>query len=204
MARPSPFDVVLFDMGGVLVRLTGVGSMQELAGLGSEAEVWEKWLACDWVRAFERGLCTPEEFASGLVGDWGLPITAAAFLDRFRAWPIGLYDGAAELVAEVRRVARVGCVSNSNFLHWAAQEAWKVPEMLDVVFLSHQIGLIKPDRDLFEHVAQALKVPAERVLFLDDNEINVVAARSVGFAAATVVGPEEGRAALIDHGVLEP
>jgi len=195
-------QVVLFDLGGVLVRLAGVPAMKDLAGIDDEAEVWRRWLTCDWVRRFERGMCAGPEFAAGVVADWNLPITAAEFLKRFRMWPDGLYEGAAELVEAVGREARVGCLSNTNSIHWADQEGWGLAGMFDFTFLSYQLGLVKPDPEIFEHVASELAIDAGRVVFLDDNAINVDQAAALGFDAARVQGVGEARQALTDRGLL--
>ncbi len=63
MTGESPIDFVLFDLGGVLIDPGGVGPMRELSGLGCEEEVWARWLSCRWVRSFEAGQCSPQEFA---------------------------------------------------------------------------------------------------------------------------------------------
>lgn len=196
-------DVVLFDVGGVLVRLSGVGELQALAGIASADEVGARWLSCPWVRRYERGLCTSDEFAAGVVTEWELPIDAATFLERFRAWPDALYDGALELVGDVRATGRVGCLSNTNELHWGDQcSRFDLAASFDAVFVSHELGLVKPDRELFEHVTEALAVAPERVLFLDDNLINVHQARSAGWSAVQVRGVDEARGALLAAGVL--
>src|ERR1700733_6855878 len=83
MASGGPIEFVLFDLGGVLIDPGGVGPMRELSGLGSDEEVWARWLDCRWVRSFEGGRCTPEEFAAGVVADWELGLEPAAFLEEF-------------------------------------------------------------------------------------------------------------------------
>ncbi len=201
MAGTSP-QVVLFDLGGVLVRLSGVSAMQDLAGIDDEAEVWRRWLSCDWVRRFERGMCAGPEFAAGVVSDWGLPITAEDFLESFRAWPDGLYEGAADLVTAVRCEARVGCLSNTNSIHWTDQAGWGLAGMFDYTFLSYQLGLVKPDPEIFEHVASALGVDTSGIVFLDDNAVNVDQAVALGFDAVRVRGIDEARDALAERGLL--
>jgi glucose-1-phosphatase len=195
-------EVVLFDLGGVLIDFGGIDAMRELAGMDTDDEVWRRWLECRWVRAFERGHCSPDEFAAGVVADWGLPTDGPAYLEAFSGWLGDALPGAAELVADVRRVARVGCLSNTNALHWAHWERWPFLDELDFRFVSYELGLVKPDRELFEHVAEALPVDAASVLFLDDNLINVEGAVASGFRAAHVRGPAEARAALVERGVL--
>ena len=70
-------------------------------------------------------------------------------------------------------------------------------DSFDYHFLSYQLGLVKPDRALFDRVAELLPVGPERVLFLDDNLINVEGATDAGFTARHVRGVDEARAALV-------
>jgi hypothetical protein len=64
--------------------------------------------------------------------------------------------------------------------------------------------MVKPDGAIFHHVVDALGVPAERIVLLDDSQLNVDGARSVGLQAARVRGPEEARRELVRLGVLVP
>jgi glucose-1-phosphatase len=199
----APIDVVLFDLGGVLIDFGGVGPMKELAGIESDDELWQRWLTCRWVRSFERGDCSAEDFAMGMVGDWGLPVEPDAFLAEFESWPGGTLAGAEALLDHVRQVVPAGCLSNTNALHWDKQfEQWPILDAFDFRFLSFELGIVKPDRALFDRVAQLLPVPRERVLFLDDNAINVDGAVAGGFVARQVRGVDEARAALVAVGVL--
>jgi HAD superfamily hydrolase (TIGR01509 family) len=201
--KPSRYEAVLFDLGGVLVRLRGPGYLMALTKIESEEEFWPRWLRCPWVRRFERGQCRPEEFAAGFVAEWGLPVSPAAFLEAFKLFPERLYEGAAEVVAEVRQHANVGCFSNSNELNWDLMgRSWGLGEMFDWVFLSHLIGQVKPDKEAFGYVADALGLPPARVLFIDDNPENIEGAKAAGFAAQQANGPAEARSALLRLGVL--
>lgn len=196
-------DVVIFDLGGVLADFGGVGPMRELAGLDTDDEVWVRWLACPWVRAFERGGCSADDFAAGLVAEWRLPISPQDFLSGFRSWLVAPLPGAEELVRRVKARLPVGCLSNTNPVHWDERASgWPVVGLFDHRFLSFQLGLLKPDREVFEHVAEVLGRPPARLLFLDDNLINVEAARAVGFEALSVKGVEEARTALEAAGVI--
>lgn len=64
---PPPIDIVLFDLGGVLIEFGGVEAMRALAGIDSDDELWRRWLTCRWVRSLERGDCSPADFAGGMV-----------------------------------------------------------------------------------------------------------------------------------------
>lgn len=195
-------EVVLFDLGGVLIDFAGVGPLRELSGIASDDEIWQRWLTCEWVRAFERGECDREAFAQGVVTDWALPIDGPAFLAEFSDWLGDALPDAADLVGEVQQVVPVGCLSNTNAVHWGHRDRWPFLDILDHRFVSFELGLVKPDRALFDRVAELLAVRADRVLFLDDNQINVDGAIAAGFRAELARGPAEARAALVDARVL--
>lgn len=193
----------LFDLGGVLVRLQAVGPMTQLVGSSSDAEFWSRWLASRWVRAFERGRCSGSEFAAGIAAEWGMTASEEAFLAAFVSWPEGLYDGAAALVSDVREAMPVGCLTNSNPLHWTRfTSLWHLDRLFDIRFLSHEVGLVKPDSELFAHVVARLGVPPESIVFLDDNQANVASARHAGLTSAKVSGPLEAREVLENLGIL--
>ncbi len=195
-------DFVLFDLGGVLIELGGVAMLQELAAIAGDDEIWARWLTCPWVRRFERGQCSATEFSVGVVSEWQLDISPERFLEVFRDWPIGPFPGASELVEDVRLSVPVGCLSNTNALHWEHQSvAWPLLGMFDLTFLSFELGLVKPDADIFEAVAEQLPVDRQRVLFLDDVGLNADAARTFGFRAEQVRGPDECRTALRKFGL---
>jgi HAD superfamily hydrolase (TIGR01509 family) len=89
-------------------------------------------------------------------------------------------------------------------LHWDEQfSRWPILDAFDFRFLSFELGAVKPDREAFDRVAQLVLAPPERVLFLDDNLLNVEGAHAAGFAAAHVRGVAEATQALVDAGVIE-
>ena len=199
----EPVDLVLFDLGGVLIEISGVRAMLELTGMESEEDLWRRWLTCRWVRLFESGRCSETEFAAGVVADWQLELSPAAFLEAFRNWPTRPLPGAAELVAQTRARAATGCFSNTNALHWYGHIAtWPLASLFDHRFLSFELGALKPDTAAFAQVADLLEVPAERVLFLDDNAVNVAGAAAAGFQAARATGVDEARQHLVEAAVL--
>jgi HAD superfamily hydrolase (TIGR01509 family) len=200
----APVDLVLFDLGGVLIDFGGVGAMRDLSGIDSDDELWRRWLSCPWVRSLERGHCTPVEFSVGMVQEWQLQLDPADFLSAFGRWLGGPMEGAEALVAEVKEHRSVGCLSNTNRVHWDGHFGrWPLLDALDYRFLSFELGMVKPDAEIFERVAELLPVPRERVVFLDDNLINIEAARSAGFQGDHVRGVLEARRVLEGRQILE-
>jgi hypothetical protein len=73
--QKSQIRIVLFDVGGVLVELSGVPTM--LAWIGnrvSHEELSRMWLTSPVVRVLETGRATPEVFADQLIAGMALPV----------------------------------------------------------------------------------------------------------------------------------
>jgi HAD superfamily hydrolase (TIGR01509 family) len=196
-------EFVLFDLGGVIIELGSVSSLQEIAASVGDEEDWHQCLASPWVRRFEKGECSATEFATRVVAEWGLDVVPERFLEIFRDWPVGPYRGTTDLLAEVKQSVKIGCLSNTNSMHWQHQTSlWPVLDMFDFRFLSFELGLAKPDEAIFRAVAERLPFSRDRILYFDDVAANSDAARSFGFSSEQVRGIDEVRVALHKFGVL--
>ena len=202
--RAAPVRVVLFDVGGVLVQLSGVATVLGwVADRWTPAELWHRWLHSPAVRAFETGRCDAETFASELVTELELGVAPTLFLDSFAGWPTGLYPGVSELVARIPSNVTRALLSNSNALHWPrVEDEFGLRALFEHRFVSHLTGRIKPDRDAFEHVVSSLGCDPASVFFLDDNLMNVEAAQAVGMQGAVVRGIAEAEHALRHIGLI--
>jgi putative hydrolase of the HAD superfamily len=184
IGRPS---ILLFDLGGVLVENTGFDELRRLRpGALSNADVRARWLASPSLRAFERGQISAGLFAEQFVKEWQLRIPPAAFLVEFERWPKGLFPGAEGLLHRLQSQYRVACLTNTNELHWSRRR--ELGLLFDHVFLSHELGLVKPDAEIFEYVIQHLEVEPHRIAFFDDSLQNVEVAARIGIQAHHVVG----------------
>ena len=201
----SQVETIVFDIGGVLVELGGVNQMLDwCSGALSEAELWRRWLSSPAVRRFEAGRSSTREFAEAVVDEFGLDIAPEQFLRAFVTWPRALYPGTAELLGSLRPRFNLASLSNTNALHWQkVRDELGLGPLLQRHFLSHEIGLMKPDREVFELVVRSLGGDAARLLFFDDNQINVDAARAAGLQAGRVSGVREARAALKTLGLVD-
>ena len=207
-AEPTATDdieVVLFDVGGVLLEVHGIAAIMEwLEHRVTPEEVWGMWLASPVVRAFESGRIDEAEFAAGILAELRLSMPVSAFLDSFVTWPVRLYPGAPELIARIPSRYRRAVLSNTNAVHWPRiVEELGLGASFEQCFASHLIGKIKPDAQAFEHAVEALACEPERILFLDDNLVNVDAARSCGLRAIRVRGLAETQRALEELRILE-
>lgn len=204
-AEKSKIRVVLFDLGGVLVELSGVPVMLEWMGDRTSPENLLKiWLKSPVVRAFETGQITAEEFADELITEMLLPVERDRLLGEFARWPRNLFPGALELVGRVPPRYLRATLSNTNALHWPRlMTEMGLGQVFDHHFASHLTGKIKPDEEAFHHVADKLGCRVDEILFLDDSPLNVEAASTVGMQAVQVKGTMAAEQALAQFGIVE-
>jgi len=204
MVTESAFDVLLFDLGGVLIDFAG---FDELGPLMPDAvdrgEVRRRWIESKSVQLFERAEITPQQFARGVVRELQLDLSADEFITAFIGWARGLYPEARSLLDRLQGTCCLACLSNSNELHTPLHRRSMEP-LLDRYYFSDEIGLVKPEREIFDYVVSDLDVLPERIAFFDDTAINVVAARHVGMRAYEVDGIAELESQLQGLGVLSP
>jgi glucose-1-phosphatase len=178
-------SVLLFDLGGVLVDIAHYRELRALkAWTGTEDALRDLWFQCISGRELERGRISADAFGAGAVRELGLAVRPEAFVESFRTWTKDYYPGALDLLSELRNSYRVGCLSNSNALHWGPR--FEAP--FDFAYSSHLIGHMKPDAAAFEHVLREQKVMPAAVCFFDDSAANVEAARRLGMQAHHVQG----------------
>jgi HAD superfamily hydrolase (TIGR01509 family) len=196
--------VVLFDVGGVLVELSGVATLLDwLDHRITAQELWSLWLHSPAVRAFETGRIDDRQFAAGILAELRLDIEPGYFLQSFTHWPTGLYPGALQLIERIPSRYRRALLSNSNVLHWRrVLDEMGLGAVFEHQFASHLMGKIKPDAEAFEHVLERLSCRASQVLFLDDNALNVEAARSIGMRSQLVRGVHEAQRSLQQAGII--
>lgn len=198
----NEIEVLLFDLGGVLIELSGVPTMLDWSGESSEEVIWERWLSSDIVRKFEAGGCEPMEFAHGIVREFNLPVDADAFIEAFTYWPKLPFEGAVELLRELRRSFTVVCLSNTNELHWTRFcDESELIEQFHYSFPSHLTGLLKPDRTVFEHITKKLAIDPAKILFFDDNQLNIDGAAAAGLQALKTIACEGVKTHLHAQGI---
>ena len=175
----------MFDLGGVLIENITFDSLNDLLPEPQDTQTLQnKWLSSSAVRSFELGKISPIEFAESFIAEWNINLNADIFLEKFTSWPRGFYPGALEALHILRRQYRIGCLSNSNVLHWG--KFGDLKENFDIALASHLLGAIKPDDEAFIRTLDACDVEPSAMYFFDDSAANIHTASRLGIRAFTV------------------
>lgn len=178
-------QLVCFDLGNVLVRLTG-GLREACAKAGvafpERFDVGAAERELDVVMGdLECGRTEMDAFFD-LAASRLPQFEAGALRAIYDAWIDGMQPGAEDLL---RRLAddgvRTACLSNTSAGHWHAfldpHGPYAPLGMLDAHFASHLVGVLKPDPRIYAHLEAQTGVEPSAILFFDDHPPNVEAAR---------------------------
>ena len=189
---------LLVDFGGVLTTNVFESFRAFCLDEGLEAEAFLNLFRKDpearaELREVETGRMDEDEFARRIGRRMGVRQTEG-LIDRLfaRIRP----DGA--MVAAVKRAKadgiRTGLVSNSMGSGRYDREAF--PELFDGVVISGEVGLHKPEPEIFRLGADSVELPPEECVFVDDLRENCEGAEAVGMTAILHRGADSTLPAL--------
>lgn len=183
-----PVRAVAFDIGGVLEVPAGRdldGRWERRLGL-RRGEFFGRLRRSGLGRDANLGRISEAEFASALGRLYGLDRPATEeLLAELWDWYVGeLNTTMAAYFQRLRPRYRTAILSNAAEGGRREEERrYRFASMADVLVYSYEVGIEKPDQRIYEITCQRLGVRPSEVVFLDDLEVNVVAARRLGMRA---------------------
>jgi putative hydrolase of the HAD superfamily len=143
------------------------------------------------IHALERGECTTEEFerllAARIVRRDGGNVSPDGLLGRMFAGSAHSDPMHAALQVVRESGLRTGLLSNSWGMHDYPRHLF--PGLFDVVVISGEVGMRKPEERIFRHTVGLLGLTPQECVFIDDLEVNVAAAEAVGMTAVLHTDP---------------
>ena len=194
----SPIRLVCFDLGGVLVRICRSWREGcERAGLPvhDDLDTLETRAArMHWAHQYQLGRIDCDTFTRKLSEALSGRYTPAQIRAIHDAWIIAEYPGVDGLLRRLNESddLTTAILSNTNQGHWArllpGTGAGEFPSLALVhrPHASHLLGLAKPDPAIFRAFESRTGSAPDDVLFFDDLEENVAAARACGWRAERI------------------
>lgn len=187
-ARPHMRKGLLVDYGGVLTTavVDSFGAFARSEGIDPDAlrDVFRSLASQDGslFAAIETGRIGLAEFetrlASAITDSVGSPVVA----DGLKARLFGTSKSDEAMIAAVRaaRAAGVGTVLVSNSWGGGDYPMDLLGELFDSVVISGEVGIRKPDPEIFLHAAALIPADPRDCAFVDDFEVNARGADAVG------------------------
>ena len=201
-----PFDVILFDVGGVL--LTNGWDHKERA---SVIKKFDLDLAAFEARhpeaneAWEKDEINAEQYLNQTVFYEPRSFTHDNFLNAIFAQSVVLEDSALPVLQDLSATQNylIGSLNNEarepNDYRFAQFDLRK---HFEIALSSCYVGLRKPHPEIYKRAIDILGLSSERILFIDDRQGNVDAAANSGLQAIRFTGEQDLRRQLKELNVL--
>lgn len=176
---------ILFDIGNVLVRYDHQRTMAALADLYHADSIQLSTFYSQIGRQFGVGEITPTQVVDMLNSRFNTSHSLEEFTKAFCAGLMRDDAALAYAVAlQVEDELAVGAISNTNAVHvaWLDDRAPELNEF-ELVIMSNEVGLRKPDPEIYELAMEILNASPAQILYVDDLAENVEAARQLGMSA---------------------
>jgi 2-haloacid dehalogenase len=117
--------------------------------------------------------------------------------------------GAIQPVVDILRALKDAGYRLYGLSNWPAEKfalvrpKYSFFEWFDDLVISGEVGLIKPDKAIFNLLLERIMLPAGRCLFIDDHDTNIRVARELGFQTILFQSPQQLEAELRRMGILD-
>ncbi|MBM3143846.1 MAG: HAD family phosphatase [Chloroflexi bacterium] len=187
---------VVWDIGGVIMRTEDHTSREQLATqLGVTRKQLEMTVfAGDLGRRVQLGEINPDELWRAVRAEYGLSHEGLVdFQKRFWAGDIVDYD-LVEYIRSLRERYITALLSNAwNDLRAVITERWKIADAFDVIVISSEEGIMKPEARIYEIALGRIGVAPSEAVLIDDFAQNIEGALAVGMAGIQFVCVEQTR-----------
>lgn len=173
---------IVFDLGGVLVKFDPRSGMEQMGFSEDAVRVFmEKiysglWEECDAMQlTLEEIITLFKQHVPGYEREvdllWENLTMITGVFDYSRSWVQGLKDAGYKLYVL------------SNFGQAAFEIDSKIYDFLELMdgkLISYELGIIKPDRRIYEALFTRFAIDPEEAVFIDDRPANIDGAKAIG------------------------
>ena len=190
---------IIFDLGAVILNINYQNTIDEFTKLGvnNAATFYSKKVQTNLFNQIETGMISSNEFLKALQKE-----TKNANINQVeKAWNAMLLDLPEERVQLIKKLKKnhtIYLLSNTNAIHIDAfkkqlgNKKWlSFCELFDKMYLSHELGLRKPDVKIFEYILNEQKLKAEEVFFIDDSPQHIASAKKLGIYCHHLLDDED-------------
>lgn len=199
VAGSGPGPVIVFDLGGVLIDWNPRYLYRQL---------FEDEAAMEF---FLTEICSP---AWNARQDAGRSFAEAvrelserhpeqrALIEAYHhRWPEMIEGALDDTVAILAQLVHAGFEVHA-LTNWSAEtfpiarDRFAFLDWFETILVSGEVGMMKPDRAIFDLLLERIDRPAAGTIFIDDSAANIEAAGALGFDAIRFTGADELRSEL--------
>lgn len=180
------YSVIVFDLGNVLIPFdyTIMINRLDLIEEGLGHRFMEHYKANYHIhRKFERGKLTEDEFIGLMLHPLNGSLDRETFC-RYYSEIFRVNEDVASLLPELKKKYKVVLLSNTNSIHREyGYKQYSFLKHFDRLILSHEVGAVKPEPEIYRAVEAFTQAPPEEHIFIDDVLEYVEGAKKMGWDA---------------------
>ncbi len=188
--KPNRKGTIIFDLGGVILNLDIPRSFQKFEKLtGIPAVKTEAMLhRQSFFLDYELGMIDDREFRQSIREMAGKPLKEEDIDEAWNAMLLDVPQQRLDWIMPLTKQYQLVLLSNTNSLHinrlteiFKRDTCFKGPEeVFDRLYYSFRLNMRKPNEDIFHYVLKDLDLLPSEAVLIDDNELNIAAAKSLG------------------------
>lgn len=181
---------IIFDFGGIIYDIDfklsnkefekfGISNLESLYFQAQETKLFEK---------LEKAEISPADFYAEIRNISGKNVSNENIISAWNALLIGYKRERIELLELLKTKYRTFLLSNSNIIHYKhylaqLQDEYgyqDFSELFERAYFSHDLGMKKPDYEIYDFVLSENNLKPNETLFIDDSKANIEAAEKLG------------------------
>jgi putative hydrolase of the HAD superfamily len=181
---------IIFDFGGVIINIDTNRLVQMLMakGIDNIDQVHMHLVNNNIYNGLETGHVSPEQFRDAIRSHLKIPQTDKEIDDDWNAIILDIPAERVKLLENLRKNYNTFLLSNTNIIHFNHYNRYfsetfgydGLADLFEKAYFSHEMGVRKPDPEIYKRVLEDSRLIPEETLFIDDNEDNIEAARALG------------------------
>ncbi len=180
---------IIFDFGGVILNIDyqlTIDAFKEI-GMNNFDTAYSQASQIHLFDNLEKGLISPEQFRDGIRLASGLDLSDEKIDYAWNKIILDLPKQRIDLILKIRNNYNCFLLSNTNTIHYDLYikqlQNFGINSFDDVflkAYFSFEMGMRKPDAEIFEFVLKQESLNAEETLFIDDSIQHIEAAQKLG------------------------
>jgi putative hydrolase of the HAD superfamily len=184
-------EFLLLDLGGVILNidydLTAAAFLQ-LTGQNFE-KIYTQANQTTLFDRLEKGIIGETEFYSEIRQFFGGEWHENDIRTAWNKMLLNLPENRLQFIESAAKKIPIFVLSNTNVIHKQAfDEILRLSGLFErfyacfqKVYFSHEIGMRKPDAEVFEFILAENNIPKEKILFVDDSSQHIAGAKKLGW-----------------------
>ncbi len=181
---------IIFDLGGVILNIDPRIPEKRFRELGIEnfASIYSHTIQIDLFDKLERGLIKPGAFRNEIRNFIPTEVSDRSIDDAWNSMLLDIPPGRIKVLEKLKLDHQIFLLSNTNKIHYDkySSDIQKIhgyenlEDIFKKVYVSFEVGLQKPAREIFEFVLNDSTLVPEETLFIDDTLKHIEGASKVG------------------------